>query len=70
MRPIAYFKNNQLQNSVRGVLPLWLILELIVLRIGKMINSGVYFFAIEQQKSNGKLLGSGLFRKQPTPEFS
>jgi hypothetical protein len=53
-----------------GVLRLWLILELIVLQIGEMINSGIYVFAIEQQQGNGKLLDNGLFQKQPTPEFS
>jgi hypothetical protein len=47
MRPIVYSENNQLQNSVRGVLHLWSILELIVLRIGEMIDSEIYFFAIE-----------------------
>jgi hypothetical protein len=36
-----YSENNQLQNSVRGVLCLRSILELIVLRIGEMINSGI-----------------------------
>jgi hypothetical protein len=70
MRPIVYSKNNQLQNSVRGVLRLWSILELIVLRIGEMIDSEIYFFAIEQRRGNGKLLDNGLFQKQPTPEFS
>jgi hypothetical protein len=70
MRQIVYSKNNQLQNSVRGVLHLWSILELIALRIGKMIDSGIYFFAIEQRQGNGELLDDGLFQKQPTPEFS
>jgi hypothetical protein len=70
MRPIVYFENNQLQNSVRGILCLWLILESIVLQIGEMIDSGIYFFAIERRRGNGKLLDDGLFQKQPTPEFS
>ncbi len=70
MRPIVYLENNQLQNSVRGVLRLWSILELIVLWIGEMIDSGINVFAIEQRRGNGKLLDNGLFRKQPTPEFS
>jgi hypothetical protein len=70
MRPIVYYENNQLQNSVRGILCLWSLLELIVLRIGKMIDSGIYVFAIEQWQGNGKLLDDGLFQKQPTPQFS
>jgi hypothetical protein len=70
MRPIVYSENNQLQNSVRGILRLWAILELIVLRIGEMINSGIFVFAIERRQGNGKLLNDGLFQKQPTPEFS
>jgi hypothetical protein len=70
MRPIVYSENNQLQNSVRGVLRLWLILESIVLQIGKMIDYGNYFFVIEQRQGNGKLLDDGLFQKQPTPELS
>jgi hypothetical protein len=41
-----------------------------VLWIGKMIDSGIYFFAIEQRQGNGKLLNNGLFQKQPTPEFN
>ncbi len=45
-------------------------LELIVLRIGEMIDSGIYVFAVEQRQGNGKLLDNGLFQKQPTPEFS
>ncbi len=67
MRPIVYPKNNQLQDSVRGILRLWSILELIVLQIGKMINSGIYFFAIERRQGNGKLFDDSLFQKQPTP---
>jgi hypothetical protein len=61
MRPIVYSKNNQLQSSVRGVLPLWSILELTVLGIGEMIDSGIYVFAIEQGQGNFKLLDDGLF---------
>jgi hypothetical protein len=53
-----------------GVLRLWSILELTVLRIGKMINSGIYVLAIERWQGNGKLLDNGLFQKQPTPKFS
>jgi hypothetical protein len=53
-----------------GVLRLWSILELIVLQIHEMIDSGIYVFVIEQRQGNGKLLDDGLFQKQPTPEFS
>jgi hypothetical protein len=69
---MVYSKNNQLQNSVRGVLHLWLILELIVYQIGEMVEGwqgngkllhdgengliAIYFFAIEQRCGNGELL--------------
>ncbi len=39
MRPIVYSKNNRLQNSVRGILHLWLILESIVLWIRILVHS-------------------------------
>jgi hypothetical protein len=61
---MVYSENNQLQNSVRGVLRLWSILELIVYWIGKMVKDwhgngellhhgengliAIDFFAIEQ----------------------
>ncbi len=47
---MVYSKNNQLQNSVRGILRLWLILELIVYRISKMVKDW---------QGNGKLLHNG-----------
>jgi hypothetical protein len=47
---MVYSKNNQLQNSVRGVLCLWLILELIVYWIGEMV---------EDWQGNDKLLHDG-----------
>jgi hypothetical protein len=74
---MVYSKNNQLQNSVRGVLRLWSILELIVYRIGKMVEDrqgngkllhngengliAIYFFAIEQRCGNGELLNNSQF---------
>ncbi len=74
---MVYSKNNQLQNSVRGVLHLWLILELIVYRIGEMVKDqqgngkllhdgengliAIYFFAIEQRCGNGELLNNSQF---------
>jgi hypothetical protein len=74
---MVYSENNQLQNSVRGVLRLWLILELIVYRIsemvkdwqgnGKLLHNGengliaIYFFAIEQRCGNGELLNNSQF---------
>jgi hypothetical protein len=35
-----------------------------------MIDSGIYVFVIEQRQGNGELLDDGLFREQPTREFS
>jgi hypothetical protein len=74
---MVYSKNNQLQNSVRGVLCLWLILELIVYRIGEMVKVrqgngellhngengliAIYFFGIEQRCGNGELLNNSQF---------
>jgi hypothetical protein len=66
---MVYSENNQLQNSVRGILHLWSILELIVYQIGEMVEDwqgngellhygengliAIYFFAIEQQCGYG-----------------
>ncbi len=74
---MVYSKNNQLQNSVRGVLPLWSILELIVYQISKMVKDwqgngeplhdgengliAIYFFTIEQRCGNGELLNNSQF---------
>jgi hypothetical protein len=74
---MVYSKNNQLQNSVRGILRLWSILELIVKRIGKMVENwqgngkllhdgengliAIYFFAIERQCGYGELLNNSQF---------
>jgi hypothetical protein len=74
---MVYSENSQLQNSVRGILLLWSILELIVYRIGKMVNDrqgngkllhhgengliAIYFFAIEQWCGNGELLTNSQF---------
>jgi hypothetical protein len=74
---MVYSEINQLQNSVRGVLRLWSILELIVYRIGKMVKDwqgngkllhngkngliAIYFFAIEQRCGNGELLDNSQF---------
>jgi hypothetical protein len=74
---MVYSENNQLQNSVRGVLRLWLILEFMVYWIskivkdwqgnGKLLHNGengliaIYFFAIEQWCGNGELLNNSQF---------
>jgi hypothetical protein len=74
---MVHSKNNQLQNSVRGILRLWLILELIVYRIGEMVKDrqgngellhdgeseliAIYFFVIEQRCGNGELLNTSQF---------
>jgi hypothetical protein len=74
---MVYSKNNQLQNSVRGVLRPWSILELIVYPIGKMVEDrqgngkllhngengliAIYFFVIERQCGNGELLNNSQF---------
>ena len=74
---MVYSENNQLQNSVRGILRLWSILELIVYRIGEMVKDwqgdgkllhdgengliAIDFFAIEQQCGNGELLNNSQF---------
>ncbi len=76
---MVYSENNQLQNSVRGrgILRLWLILELIVYRISKMVKDrqgngkllhngeygliAIYFFTIEQRCGNGELLNKSQF---------
>jgi hypothetical protein len=74
---MVYPKNNQLQNSVRGILCLWSILELFVYRIGKMVKDrqgnvellhdgengliAIYFFGIEQWCGNGELLNNFQF---------
>ncbi len=74
---MVYSKNNQLQNSVRGILRLWLILELIVYWISKMVKDrqgngkllhngengliAIYFFAIERRCGNGELFNNSQF---------
>jgi hypothetical protein len=74
---MVYSENNQLQNSVRGVLRLWLILELIVYWISKMVKDwqgnrellhngengliAIDFFEIEQRCGNGELLNNPQF---------
>ncbi len=74
---MVYSKNNQLQNSVRGVLRLWSILELIVYWIGEMVEDrqgngkllhdgeneliAIDFFPIEQQCGNGEPLNNSQF---------
>jgi hypothetical protein len=47
---MVYSENNQLQNSVRGVLRLWSILELIVYRISE---------TVEDWQGNGEILYDG-----------
>ncbi len=74
---MVYSENNQLQNSVRSILHLWSILELIVYQISKMVKDrqgngellhdgkngliAIYFFAIEQRCGNGELLNNSRF---------
>ncbi len=74
---VVYSENNQLQNSVRGVLRLWLIVELIVYQIDKMVEDrqgngkllhdgenrliAIYFFAIERWSGNGELLNNSQY---------
>jgi hypothetical protein len=74
---MVYSKNNQLQNSIRGVLRLWAILESIVYLIGKMVKDrqgngkllhngengliAIFFFAIERWCGNGELLNNSQF---------
>jgi hypothetical protein len=74
---MVYSENNQLKNSVRGVLRLWSILKLIVYRIGEMVEDrqgngellqngengliAIDFFAIEQRCGNRELLNNSQF---------
>jgi hypothetical protein len=74
---MVYSENNQRQNSVRGVLGLWSILELIVYQIGEMVEDwqgngkllhngengliAIYFFTIGQRCGNGELLNNSQF---------
>jgi hypothetical protein len=74
---MVYSEKNQLQNSVRGILHLWLILELIIYRIGEMVEDwqgngellhngengliAIDFFSIEQRCGNGELLNNSQF---------